>query len=270
MTTKSFYAYDPQVAAAAVACAVFGANAIYALIQTVRKRSWVWLVMVFAIALDCFGFGVRIKSAADVTSRGLYIAQYLCIILAPVFMAGIIYVVFGRIVIHVIPARARTVKLLWVPGEFAAIRDLKHTSDAYDQARWATPIFVGCDLIALILQGAGAAIVVGTQPTDENAQDKVNRGKDIAMTGVAVQLAGFGVFSIVAARFHVISKQFASELESKILQTEGDKTVTLQDSSRRFNPHWKRILFAVNTSCALILVGHDPPFRCNNFLTIND
>jgi hypothetical protein len=40
------------------------------------------------------------------------------IMLAPVFMAGVIYVVFGRIVFYVIPAESRTMRLLWLPRKF--------------------------------------------------------------------------------------------------------------------------------------------------------
>lgn len=67
-------------------------------------------------AVEAGGYGARIASAGDVTIRTVYIIQFCLIILAPVLMAGIIYVVFGRIVFHVVPAEARTFRLLWIPG----------------------------------------------------------------------------------------------------------------------------------------------------------
>ena len=67
--------------------------------------------------MEAVGYGVRVASTGDVYARTLYIVQFCFIILAPVFMAGIIYVVFGRIVFHVVPPHARTVAFLWVPGE---------------------------------------------------------------------------------------------------------------------------------------------------------
>jgi hypothetical protein len=68
--------------------------------------------------VECVGFGARIESAHDTTNRNAYIVQFLLIILAPVFMAGVIYVVFGRIVFHVVPTESRTTKLLWVPRRY--------------------------------------------------------------------------------------------------------------------------------------------------------
>lgn len=69
--------------------------------------------------METVGYGARVASAGDVYGRTIYIIQFVCIILAPVFMAGIIYVVFGRIAFHVVPPESRTVKLLWIPGKLA-------------------------------------------------------------------------------------------------------------------------------------------------------
>lgn len=74
--------------------------------------------------MEAVGYGVRVASAGTTTARTIYIVQFCLIILAPVFMAGIIYVVFGRIVFHVVPPHARTVRFLWVPGK----ADQKRTS----------------------------------------------------------------------------------------------------------------------------------------------
>ena len=73
--------------------------------------------------MEAVGYGARIKSAGDPTNKNLYVAQFVLVVLAPVLMAGVIYVVFGRIVFLVVPAQHRTTKFLWVPGESMAIRD---------------------------------------------------------------------------------------------------------------------------------------------------
>lgn len=121
-------------------------------------------------------------------------------------------------------------------------------------ARWVTPIFVGFDILALLLQAAGAAIVAGTQVTDNDAMHKLDLGKKLALIGIGVQIAAFGLFSVVAVRFHFTSKQFESDISSRLLRAEGDKMATFEGSSRRFNPNWRSILFAVNASCILIMV----------------
>lgn len=68
-------------------------------------------------AVEVFGYGIRIASTKDTSKKPPFVAQYVLVVLSPVLMTGIIYVVFGRIVFHVIPAEHRSTKLLWVPRE---------------------------------------------------------------------------------------------------------------------------------------------------------
>lgn len=81
--------------------------------------------------MESGGYIVRSISTQHVDSRTLYIVQFCLIVLAPVLMAAILYVAFGRIIFHVVPRQARTTKLLWVPPRFV------------------TPIFVVCDISKL-------------------------------------------------------------------------------------------------------------------------
>lgn len=64
--------------------------------------------------MEVFGFAIRLVSAKDTSKKPPFVAQYVMIVLAPVLMTGIVYVAFGRIVYHVIPAEHRSSKLLWV------------------------------------------------------------------------------------------------------------------------------------------------------------
>jgi hypothetical protein len=190
--------------------------------------------------VEAAGFGIRIASAGDISARTIYIVQFCLIILAPVFMAGIIYVVFGRLVFHVVPAHARTLRLLWVP------------------ARFVTPFFVGFDILSLFLQLIGAVLVTSTQVTDDNAAQKLQRGKDIAIGGVTLQIIAFGFFTIAAVRFHFTSPAFKAELEKHFQPVPGDKRhVTMDGISRPFRPNWRALLYVVNVSCLLILVRFD-------------
>lgn len=172
-------------------------------------------------------------------------------------MAGVIYVVFARIIFHVVPADSRTAKLLWVPGKYI-YRIIKSSSgpNLLRPARWITPIFVTFDILALFLQATGAAMVAGVQGTDTSAKDQMNRGKTLAQSGIGIQLAAFGLFSIIAARFHFTSKQFTVAFNSRLLRAEGDKMATLEGSTKAFKPNWRTLLFVVNASCVLIIVCH--------------
>ncbi|KAI1448230.1 RTA1-domain-containing protein [Annulohypoxylon stygium] len=232
----SFYDYDPSIPAAVVVCVLFGLTLIWSTFMTIRKRSWVWTVQIIAILMEVVGYAVRIVSANDPTSLSPYAVQFCVIILAPVLMAGAIYVVFGRIVFHVVPAEERTTRLLWIPP------------------RWITPIFVTFDVVALLVQLIGAVSVSSTQATDEDAANKLKLGKDIALAGLAIQIGAFGLFTIIAARFHFTSQRFVASLSWRLEEADGGKAVFVRGSSRKINPNWRRLLYALNASCILILI----------------
>jgi hypothetical protein len=67
--------------------------------------------------VEAFGYAARVVSAGDISARTVYIVQFCLVILSPVLMAGVIYVVFGRIVFHVVPPQERKTSLLWIPRE---------------------------------------------------------------------------------------------------------------------------------------------------------
>lgn len=50
----SYYRYNPSLAVAIVAAVLYGIAFILTLVQWVRYRSWVWVVMVIASASKCF------------------------------------------------------------------------------------------------------------------------------------------------------------------------------------------------------------------------
>ncbi|KAK9357768.1 RTA1 like protein-domain-containing protein [Lipomyces starkeyi] len=232
----SYYEYTPSQTAATVFAALFSAAFSATFIQWIRYRAWVWLVMVVAASMESLGYISRSISTRHTDKRGVFIAQFSLIILAPVLIAAACYVIFGRIVFHIIPAHSRTTKFLWVPPRFI------------------TPIFVICDIVALLLQLAGAVIVSGTQPTDPDAKSKLSRGKDIAITGLATQLLCFGLFSIVAIRFNFISKQFDKEFEERVGGVQDEKYFTVNSSNRKLKKNWKALLRVMNIVCTLILI----------------
>lgn len=165
-------------------------------------------------------------------------------------MAGVIYVIFSRIVFWVVPPESRTLRILWVPRRFRNPTVNRPNTYFLLPARFITAIFVGFDVVALLLQLVAAVLISGTDPTDANAKDKMNLGKDLGLAGVSIQITGFGLFTIAAIRFHFTSKRLDGQF-ARMNQAKHD-----------IQRHWSKLLFAVNGSCFLILVcSADPVLR---------
>ncbi|TVY84656.1 Protoporphyrin uptake protein [Lachnellula suecica] len=232
----SYYSYAPSLPAAAVAAALYTLVFAATAVQWIRYRAWVWIVMVLASGMEAAGYIARCLSTQKLDNQTLYVLQFSLIILAPVLMAGACYVVFGRIVYHVVPTEARTTSLLWI------------------SPRWLTPIFVVCDIVALFLQLVGAVIITSIDIGDPDAVKKANRGKHIAEIGVAVQLICFGLFSIIAVRFNFTSKRFMGVFHERFNGVHDDKYFTIGSSRRKFKSHWQAILRVTNFTSVCILI----------------
>ncbi|KAJ5175890.1 RTA1 like protein-domain-containing protein [Penicillium canariense] len=229
----SYYRYNPSLAAAVVAAVFYGLAFSATFLLWIRYRSWVWIVMVVAAAMEAVGYIGRCISVQNVTEKSIYALQFSLIILAPVLMAACCYVLFSRILFLVVPSEKRSFRLCWVPPRFI------------------TPIFVGFDIVALLLQLGGAVMITSVDPGDVDGADKLDRGKHIAQAGVIIQLAAFGLFSLAAARFNFTSKQFFATMRERY-ERFGEKDYIIDGIAK--NRHWPALLRVVNLTSLLILV----------------
>lgn len=122
-------------------------------------------------------------------------------------------------------------------------------------ARFVTPIFVSSDIICLLLQLTGAVKVSSVDPEDPDAAKKANKGRNIALIGVILQLVVFGFFCVAAARFNFTSRAFLADFEKRIHAPTDAKYVQIDDYPKKVKKHWQQLLHMVNFACALILVG---------------
>ncbi|KAE8441144.1 hypothetical protein EG329_005827 [Mollisiaceae sp. DMI_Dod_QoI] len=231
-----YYHYTPSLDAAIVVAVLFTLAAIGTVLQFLRYKSWVWTTMVLAACMESAGYILRCISTQNVHEKNIYVASFSLIVLAPVLMAAACYIVFGRIVFHVVPRDSRTTRLLWIPPRFV------------------TPIFVACDILALLLQLWGAVQITTVSATASDAHTKLTRGKKIAQTGVAIQLICFGLFSIIAVRFNFTSKRFADQFEQRLGETKGQKYCTIDGGAKKLKPNWQAILRVTNFASAMILI----------------
>lgn len=190
------------------------------------------------LPVETVGYIARAISTQNVDKRSIYVLQFSLTVLAPVLVAGFCYILFGRITFFVVPRESRSLKLLWV------------------HPRLVTPLFVSFDVIALLLQLAGAVMISSTQATDSNARQKINHGKAIAQTGVVVQLVAFGFFSIIAIRFNFTSERFKKlTAQEQLFPADGNDRSLQLDTVPRKLKDWPAILRVVNIVSGLILVS---------------
>lgn len=90
----SHYPYDPSLPAAIVASALYTIAFFGTIIQWLRYRAWVWVVMVVAAAMESIGYITRCISTQKPDNKNLYVLSFSLIVLAPVLMAGACYVLF--------------------------------------------------------------------------------------------------------------------------------------------------------------------------------
>ncbi|KAJ6090484.1 RTA1 like protein-domain-containing protein [Penicillium sp. IBT 16267x] len=229
----SYYRYDPSLAVAIVAATLYSIAFVLTFIQWIRCKAWIWVVMVVAAAMEAVGYIARSVSTQHVSEKPIYVLQFALIILAPVLMAACCYVMFGRILFLVVPDDARTFQLCWVPP------------------RYITPIFVGCDIVALLLQLVGAVMISSVSTTDTGGSNKIHKGKNIARVGVIVQLVAFGFFSVAAVRFNFTSKKFSRDLSERY-ESVDEKNYSIGGIVKK--KHWPALLRVVNLTTLLILV----------------
>ncbi|KAL4980442.1 RTA1 like protein-domain-containing protein [Aspergillus desertorum] len=233
--SSSYYQYGPSLGAAAVFAALYSLAFIGTAVQWIRFRPVVWLAMVIAAAMEAVGYIFRCISTQDTSARTVYVLQFVLLILAPVLMAGALYVLFGRIIFLVVPKDQRTFTVCWVPP------------------RWITPIFVGFDIGALMLQLVGAVMITSGNGNSQDDSDTFNRGRDLALVGVVVQIAAFGLFTSAAIRFNFTSKKFIKHTPESLYEEGQDEfSMTVQDKPRKSD--WPHLLRGVNFSTIMILI----------------
>ncbi|KAF7928671.1 uncharacterized protein EAE98_005727 [Botrytis deweyae] len=248
--TLSHYNYDPSFSATLAVGVLYSLAFFVTFFQWLRYNAGAWAIMVVAAAMEGAGYIIRAISSKHVTEKSIYVAQTALIVLSPVLMAAACYIIFGRIIYHVVPKEARTTKLLWIPPRFITL------------------IFVVCDILALLLQLIGVVRITSIDITSADAQSKLSKGKNIALAGVAIQMACFGLFSIIAIRFNFTSRRFTSEFQRRITlpndsESKDGKYVMIDRAEKKLKPNWQALLHVVNITCVLILIRS--VFRMVNF-----
>ncbi|KAL5000856.1 RTA1 like protein-domain-containing protein [Aspergillus recurvatus] len=215
-TDNSIYGYNPSIPAAAIFIVLFGISTGYHLHQLIKARALYFIPFVVGGVFQILGYLFRILSHNHTNSIPLYALQTVLILLAPALYAASIYMVLGRLIVH-----------------------LDAQEHSLVRVKWMTKIFVAGDVISFLMQCGGG----GLMSSDDTSTRQT--GETITIIGLAVQIIFFGFFLITALVFHIrINKApTAISIETK---THWRGNVTARN--------WVTLLLAMYVVSVLILV----------------
>lgn len=184
------YNYCPSLTAAILFAILFAlvtsAHIIQAFIYR-HRPSW---VLIMAGCWEISGYISRSISISHQTNSGVFIAQFLLILLAPLWINAFVYMVLGRMV-----------HFFMIDDRIFGVR-----------ARRITLIFVLFDITAFVVQLVGGIMTSGT---DQPAHT-VQLGLNIYTGGVALQLAFIAIFVCLALRFQQLLKRQGSTEQNEL------------------------------------------------------
>ncbi|BFZ64824.1 hypothetical protein YB2330_005977 [Saitoella coloradoensis] len=209
---QNFFHYMPNYGLAVAALVLYAGVVLAGCWQMVRHRAWYFAPLVAGGIMESIGYGARIPLARDPAgSATLFKCMDACVIIAPIFYAAAEYVFLGRLMNYV--------------GRQHSL--LPPTLISY--------IFVASDVVSLCIQIAGAVILLSVdQGSSTLAQINAayEKGNNVLMAGLAVNLASFAIFCLQITYFDIHTRRHPS-------------------SPRK---SWRPFLYVLYTSCFFVLV----------------
>lgn len=205
-----YYRYNPSKGAALVFVILFGISSGIHGFQLIKHRTWYFIPFLLGGIFEAMGYIGRIISSGETPdwTMGPYILQTVMILVAAAMMAASIYMILGRL---------------------TRLLEAEHLSVI--PVKWTSKIFVTTDVISIIMQGAGGAMLAIADTADQ-----FKTGENIIIGGLFVQLVAFGIFLVVAGIFY-----------RRILRnpTPASQTVDVP---------WQRYLWVLFAGSSLILI----------------
>ena len=129
--------------------------------------------MILGCVTEVLGYTGRIISWNNPFSLNGFLIQICCLTLAPAFFTAAIYFCLADIVQHVSVEASRL-----KPNTYAKI-------------------FIPCDFVSLVLQGAGGGLASVASQNNENAQP----GTNVMVAGLAFQVASLTLFLVLTCEY---------------------------------------------------------------------
>ncbi|KAM7211018.1 RTA1 like domain containing protein [Rhypophila decipiens] len=165
--------YVPSLIGNIIFMGIWGLAALSHLGLGIKYKTWTFMgAMVAGCALEVLGYLGRVQLNSNPFNEDAFLMYLICATIAPVFITGGIYLCLSRVII--------------IFGE----------SLSYLRPRTYTILFVTCDVISLILQAAGGALV---SISDDKATSDI--GLRIMQAGLIFQVASLVVFVALCSFF---------------------------------------------------------------------
>ena len=173
LATRGRINYLPNLAGNDLFIALFAIIFLAQIVLGLWKRTWGFTVgMCAGLILEVVGYAGRVKMHNNPFLKAPFIMYLVCLTLAPAFLSGAIYLCLSRIVVAY-DERVSRLK----PWQYTAV-------------------FMTFDLVSLILQAAGGAMAA----TGDD-QQKVDKGKNIMVAGLAWQVVAMTIFAVICADY---------------------------------------------------------------------
>ncbi|KAG8990457.1 hypothetical protein FRB94_000291 [Tulasnella sp. JGI-2019a] len=170
----SDFGFVPTLWVCALFVALFSITGLVHLYQAFRYRvkKW-WIPTVVTCGLvEVLGWSGRVWGSQNIWSQDPYIMQIVCTIFAPSFMTAAFFITF----IHIITI---------IGPEYSRLSPMIYSS-----------LFVGVDVIALIIQSVGG----GMAATASTHQGSAN-GAHVMVGGIILQMAAITIYSLTSIEY---------------------------------------------------------------------
>ncbi|KXH56761.1 hypothetical protein CSAL01_03205 [Colletotrichum salicis] len=179
----SKYPYDPSLASAVIFAILFGISGVIHSIQLKQAKTWYWIAFFNGLNFESIGYGNRAMNASERPnwSQVPFIVQTLLPLLAPALYAASIYMLLGRIIDSL------------EAGHLSLI-----------PVGWLTKIFVFGDVFSFAFQCIGLTHYATGGGILSGASDKdgLDRGQNIIIVGLGIQILFFAAFIVSISVFH--------------------------------------------------------------------
>jgi hypothetical protein len=174
---RVIWPYYPSIGAAVLFTVLFGASTITHLVQAIHYRKKFCWVIINAGLWETIGFFLRILSAKNQITLGIYVPEELLIILAPIWINAFDYMLLGRMIYYFLPEQS--------------VLGLK--------AKRFALLFVLMDMAAFVVQAIGGVMLTGGSNIPEHT---LRTGLHVYEAGLGIQEAFMAFFMFLAVLFH--------------------------------------------------------------------